>query len=132
MARGLYKRCIAWLGLFLVLFNLSAGEALPLMPFYGGDTGGWDDICTSGGIVSNALNDSRHGTGGATRNTHAALCAFCLPLLHGGTLSPAAEGIPSTPTAIAHIEILRPLPAHIPAAFRLWNPAAARAPPLPV
>ena len=127
---SLLKRGIAWIGLLLVLFNLTAGEALPVLPSHETNQAGWDDVCTSQGMVP--LGDLQGGTGSDHHARHASLCACCLPLLHGGTLSPPTTEIPAAPVAVVPAPHPWHAADHEPTTLHHWRPSAPRAPPVTI
>ncbi len=113
---------ISWLCLALVGFNLLAGAGLPVMA--GSGSGESIVVCSSGGMTvvdpgaASEVPPSSHGE----------LCAFCLPLLHGGTQGAATISVVSrstTPPAV----IFLPCPTAILARFEQGAAAGPRAPP---
>lgn len=122
---GRARRMVAaWAGLFLLLFNLVAGGALPAAA---AQTAPSDDhliVCTAGGM---AVID-RNGTPVSPDHVGVnGFCGACLPFVHGAVLTPAAvtlpvllaQPIPRAPLADAE-------PANVPRPLRLAFP---RAPP---
>lgn len=85
------RHVFAWLGLFLLLFNLTAGSALQAQPLPLGDQDDHLIVCTAGGM---AVID-RNGT--PVTPDHAGengFCGACLPFVHGAVLTPAAATLP--------------------------------------
>lgn len=91
---GSYKRrIVSWAGLFLLAFNVAGGTALPIMPMRSGtqvpvvgSLAADDSICTHGGMVSRTVPR------GHNQQQAPALCAFCMPLLHG-TLDTVSDAV---------------------------------------
>lgn len=118
----LRREVVSWLGLFLLLFNLSAG-ALPAQA----QISVADDhlvICTVGGMAVIDRNGTPVSPDHAGEN---GFCGACLPFLHGAVLTPAAAVVPQP--------VVQPLPRALlaeaePAVLaRPHRPANPRAPP---
>lgn len=124
---GRCRRAVSsWLGLFLLLFNLMAGGALPLQASTLDVTAGDHLIvCTVGGMAVIDRNGTPVSPDHPGEN---GFCGACLPLLHGAVLNPVAvqipqpivQPVPRAPHADAE-------PALVARPLRLANP---RAPPL--
>lgn len=122
---GRMRRAVAaWVGLFLLLFNLVAGGALPAQAAGSLSSDDHLVVCTAGGM---AVID-RNGT--PVTPDHAGengFCGACLPFCHGAVLAPTAallpqpilQPVPRAPLADAE-------PANVPRPLRLAFP---RAPP---
>jgi hypothetical protein len=117
---GSGRRLGAWLGLFLLVFNLLGAGA---MPADGSPTaqGGWV-ICSPNGMSAIAAD------GTALPADHGGLCLFCLPLLHAGLTPPPVGQIETTPLLMP----VAPPPQTAPEVRApAWTagPAGPRAPP---
>lgn len=94
----LRREVVGWLGLFLLIFNVTAAGALPVQAMPTAEDGHLI-ICTAGGM---AVID-RNGTPVAP--DHAGVngfCGACLPLLHGAVVTPTAVPLP--------VPFVQPLP----------------------
>jgi hypothetical protein len=114
---------ISWLCLALVGFNLLAGSGLPVLA--GSGLGESIVVCSAGGMTvvdpgaASEVPPSSHGE----------LCAFCLPLLHGGAQAAAQIELvvrSTTPPAV----IFLPRRVAILARFEQGGGAGPRAPPV--
>ena len=95
---------VAWLCLALVGFNLLAGTGLPVNAESA--LGERMVICSVGGMTIVDPGAAPE----APSSSHGDLCAFCLPLLHGGTQDTAmvAEAVRPAIPPVA-VSLLRPL-----------------------
>lgn len=92
---GAVRMVVAWLSMLLIAFNVLGGavfsaraEATPLSFAHGPDQ---IEICTATGIVVMDLDGNIIPVGESQR--HNPLCAFCLPLAHGGVDLPEGADI---------------------------------------
>ena len=122
---GRWRRAVSsWLGLFLLVFNLAAGGALPVQSSTLDLSSDHMIVCTVGGM---AVVD-RNGT--PVPPEHAGVngfCGACLPLLHGAVITPIATLLPQPfiqPLPRVHHTEAEPVLVERP--LRLANP---RAPP---
>lgn len=125
------RRCVAWLGLLLIAFNILGGAALPsradASPLSLAPVHDWIEVCTSAGLVvmdrdGNILPSDGGRQGGV-------VCPFCLPLGHSGVIAMEPPG-PPVPAALVSSVVV--LPSDL-AAFRpvaSARTASPRAPPL--
>ena len=121
------RRIVSWAGLLLLAVNVAGGSVLPILPPHSDTHFVADDtICTQVGMV--AHNNSIPLSGHAPHQAPG-LCAFCLPLMHGGidTVSDAPL-LPQPVGVYARITKLVP-PANKPVSTWLFADNGARAPP---
>lgn len=118
------RHLLAWLGLFLLLFNLAAGSALQAQPLALDTSDDHLIICTAGGM---AVID-RNGT--PVTPDHAGengFCGACLPFTHGAVLTPVAATLPVPfVQPIPRAPLVDAEPANVARPLRLAYP---RAPP---
>lgn len=115
----------AWLGLFLLLFNVVAGGALPPRPTYGAITQDHVIVCTVGGMAVVDRNGTPVAPDHAGQN---GFCSYCLPLMHGAAIGTAFLSVPRPALISAPAE--HSIPAHAPVVASPLRLALARAPPL--
>ncbi len=124
---GILRRAVAsWLGIFLVAFNLAAAGALPIRPsdavlFAEGRI----QLCTADGMVVVDANGQPVQHGGE----HGALCAFCLPLLHGNVEAPMTTVAGDTAPRWANVRPVLAGELSLPPPARFATSAFPRAPP---
>jgi len=119
----------AWFALLLLAGNLLAAPGLRLPDATAADPlGGALVICTPGGLV--AVDQGGTPAGHDERRSPSDLCAFCLPLAHGGIDRPPAAPAPMAP---APVRGERPAPCFQSAASPARPPGglSARGPPAP-
>ncbi|HLO75231.1 MAG TPA: DUF2946 family protein [Magnetospirillum sp.] len=114
----------AWIGLFLLMFNVVAGGALPASAAQPVTPDDHLIVCTAGGMAVIDRNGTPVSPDHAGEN---GFCGACLPFLHGAVITPAAallptplvQPVPCAPLADAE-------PANVARPLRLAYP---RAPP---
>lgn len=132
---GRVRRAVAaWLGLLLLTFNVVGGGALParsaedgLAPFAQEIFGDRIVICTAAGMVVLDRNGNPVSPEGGSG--HGELCAFCLPLMHGGVNAPCVLAIVAPAAALVRSSTI-PAASSFARPARLAGTAAPRAPPL--
>jgi hypothetical protein len=130
---------MSWLGLFLLLFNVAGGGAIPPPSAHAGATPLFAQellsvdrtvICTAAGMVVLG-RDGKPVDENRPHAPHDGFCVFCLPLMHAGAVAPVADSgavLPpasSAPLVFAdgYRRSVRP---------SVHNPNPARAPPASV
>jgi hypothetical protein len=125
------RRWPAWLGLFVLLFNLLAAPAIGLghNGAFAAELDGAMVICTSQGMLVLDADGKSHPP--ADSSDHDGICVFCLPLMQGGSLAPVADMVvlPPSVTALLVEAPTSQLPP-LPGIARKAHPA--RAPPASV
>lgn len=125
---------MSWLGLFLLIFNVLGGGALParaadagLAPFAQDLLGDRIVICTAAGMVVMDRDGNVIDTGG--NSAHTDFCVFCLPLMHGGAQAPTAQAV-IVDTAAEPVADFSPTEPTFAKPARLTGASSPRAPPL--
>lgn len=97
------RRAVAWVMLAALMLQVAAFATGPAMA---ASAGAADriEVCTIAGMV---VVDNQDQQAVPSADRHGQFCAFCLPLLHGGSL--AAEAVPVPPLPFAFI-LPPPLP----------------------
>ncbi|MGE5476733.1 MAG: DUF2946 family protein [Bacteroidales bacterium] len=122
---GRVRRAVAaWAGLFLLLFNLVAGGALPAQATGSLSSDDHLIVCTAGGMAAIDRNGTPVSPDHAGEN---GFCGACLPFCHGAVLTPVAAVLP-TPFVqpVPRAPLADAEPATVPRPLRLAFP---RAPP---
>jgi len=104
-------RIVSWFGVVLLALNVLAGGSLPARPDITSPTpaalglfGQQVEICTTRGMV--VVGEGGQPTPGSEhRHPRSHFCVFCLPLLHAGSLVPAAFAPAIQPTT-SRFEVL--------------------------
>ncbi|MGE5476692.1 MAG: hypothetical protein ACM3Q1_08570 [Bacteroidales bacterium] len=108
--------------LLVLVFNLLGADTLPVpLPPLTGAADSQYVVCTASGAITLSPQDDEDSP------RHRTICAFCLPLLHGGAVPPSAAALPA-PSGVSAAVIHPGQPAPLRRA-RVAGGMAARAPP---
>lgn len=117
------RSLVSWLGLALLLFNLTAGTALPVAA-----EGALPSLADGRMVVCTAAGMAVFNEDGSPAADHDGFCVFCLPLLHAGGAAPVASVALPVPVDAA-VAVLPPAPTRLAPPQRLAGGASPRAPP---
>jgi len=130
-----WRTLLSWFCTLLLSVEILAGAFLPASTDPTAQTlsaqellGDRVVVCTAGGMVVFDRNGQPVDSGDGQGSGHGGICAFCLPLMHGGIHLPAIQAMDMVP--VFQDQLTLP-PAESPVLKRLWlsSAAAARAPP---
>ena len=129
------RRAVAsWLGLLLILFNLVGAGALALRPtdstpslFTQALRQDVVVVCTASGMEIFDRSSGKPIDSGSPASS-GGMCVFCLPLLHGTTITASAD-FATTEPAFSRLAVVPPPTDILSALTAAVSPYPARAPP---
>lgn len=119
------RRVVAWMMLAALMLQVAAFATGPAMA---ANAGASDriEVCTIAGMV---VLDSQGQQALPSADRHGQFCAFCLPLLHGGSLAAEATAVPPLTVAFTLPHPPSPAADAIVVPLPLAGAASPQAPP---